>query len=129
LTGLQLGTVNVPHLTLSIAPSRHSIRDIARFLNTNTWPTLRTLDIRIVSPYNISKYMYYPSVSHIFRPGRDVNGLQLRLDILFALEHITVCFVNMGELTHAYRLFRIFGPVLDREGLIEVKLENTTLVN
>jgi hypothetical protein len=126
LLAMELGTVPIAHLTVAIAPSKSALLTIVRFVNASTWPDLRHLEIKIISNY--SGYKPESVVCQSFRAGRDVNGLQIRPELLAVLERITVRFVDMGKVAHAHRVFRMFRPALHREGLIHVKLENSTLV-
>jgi hypothetical protein len=126
LSGMELGTIPITHLTVGMAPSKFALLTIVRFVNASTWPNLRHLEIKIISNY--SGYKPESVVCQSFRVGRDVNGLQIRPELLATLERITVRFVDMGKVAHAHRVFRMFGPALHREGLIHVKLENSTLV-
>jgi hypothetical protein len=126
-SGMGLGTVPIIKLTLATQPSTYALQTFVRFINATNWPNLRHLEIKIISGF--PGYKPENVVCQSFRAvGRDNNSLPIRPELLADLNRITVCFIDMGKVAHVHRVFRMFGPALEREGLIDIKLENSTLV-
>jgi hypothetical protein len=126
-SGMGLGTVPIIKLTLATQPSTYALQTFVLFINATNWPNLRNLEIKIISGF--PGYKSESVVCQSFRAvGRDNNNLPIRPELLADLNRITVCFIDMGKVAHVHRVFRMFGPALEREGLIDIKLGNSTLV-